>query len=98
YVGFAVHQAARIGDIGDGGQVLLASTTARLIEHDLPRGIELLDLGDTRVPDFERPERLFQLVADGLPTTFPPLGRRDGTPASVAVPRRAGRALLERDA
>ena len=37
YVGFAVHQAARIGDAGHGGQILLSSTTAGLVEHDLPR-------------------------------------------------------------
>ena len=36
YVGFAVHQASRIGDAGHGGQILLSSTTAGLVEHDLP--------------------------------------------------------------
>ena len=36
YVGYAVHQAARIGDAGHGGQVLISSTTAGLVRHDLP--------------------------------------------------------------
>ena len=66
YVGFAVHQAARIGDAGHGGQVLLSSTTANLVRHDLPGELGLLDLGPTVLPDFDRPERLFQLEIPGL--------------------------------
>jgi class 3 adenylate cyclase/DNA-binding CsgD family transcriptional regulator len=99
YVGFAVHQAARIGDIGHGGQVLLSSMTATLVEHDLPAEVGLRDLGETKVPDFERPERLFQLVIPGLPDTFPPVGRRDARPA-YAEPYHhlGGRPLLEREA
>ena len=100
YVGFAVHQAARIGDIGHGGQVLLSSTTARLIEHDLPSGLSLRDLGDTTVPDFERPERLHQLVVPGLPETFPPLTTRATKPAAQrrAAAGRGRRPLFEREA
>ena len=98
YVGFAVHQAARIGDIGHGGQVLLSSTTARLVEHDLPREVGLRDLGATEVPDFERPERLYQLVIPGLRETFPPLGARTGRAATSKRTRSAGPPLLERDA
>jgi class 3 adenylate cyclase len=41
YVGYAVHQAARIGDAGHGGQVLISNTTAGLVRHDLPRELEL---------------------------------------------------------
>jgi class 3 adenylate cyclase/DNA-binding CsgD family transcriptional regulator len=98
YVGFAVHQAARIGDIGHGGQVLLSNTSARLVEHDLPQDLTLRDLGPTRIPDFEQPERLHQLVVPDLPADFPPLGdRRDKT--AKAPPRRtSGPPLLERDA
>jgi hypothetical protein len=97
YVGFAVHQAARIGDIGHGGQVLLSSTTARLVEHDLPGDVELRDLGETEVPDFERPERLYQLVLPGLREAFPPLGARTAK-AAPARTRSVGPPLLERDA
>ena len=55
YVGFAVHQAARIGDAGHGGQVLLSTTTANLVRHELPEGLGLLDLGRTVLPDFDQP-------------------------------------------
>src|SRR3954467_10978264 len=67
YVGFAVHQAARIGDLGHGGQILVSRTTAALVEHDLAGDIRLRDLGETRVPGLDRPEPIFQLVCDGPP-------------------------------
>ena len=93
YVGFAVHQAARIGDAGHGGQVLLSATTAALVEPDLPDGVRLQDLGGVQLPDLDRPERLFQLTAEGLADRFPPLVKRviETTPAP-------GPPLLEREA
>ena len=93
YVGFAVHQASRIGDAGHGGQVLLSATTAALVEPDLPEGVGMRDLGGVRLPDLDRPERLFQLTAAGLSEQFPPLVKRviETTPAP-------GPPLLEREA
>ena len=84
YVGYAVHQAARIGDAGHGGQVLISSTTAGLVRHDMPSDLELRDLGETELPDFDRPERLFQLVVRGSPASF-----RRSRPASSRRPSRA---------
>ena len=104
YVGFAVHQAARIGDAGHGGQVLLSSTTANLVRHDLPGELGLLDLGPTVLPDFDRPERLFQLEIPGLALEFPPLSTREREKARPRIPRRrtdvqvSSWPLLERDA
>jgi class 3 adenylate cyclase len=71
YVGLAVHRAARVCAAAHGGQVLLSSTTADLVSDELPAS-SLADLGQHRLKDFDRPERLFQLVVDGLPATFPP--------------------------
>ena len=93
YVGFAVHQASRIGDAGHGGQILLSSTTARLIEHDLPREVSLRDLGENRLDGLDRPERLYQCVVPGLPDVFPPLATRSGMPAAPGAS-----VLLEREA
>ena len=104
YVGFAVHQAARIGDAGHGGQVLLSSTTANLVRHDLPGELGLLDLGPTVLPDFDRPERLFQLEIPGLALKFPPLSTRQREKSQPRIPRRrvevqvSSWPLLERDA
>jgi class 3 adenylate cyclase/DNA-binding CsgD family transcriptional regulator len=104
YVGFAVHQAARIGDAGHGGQVLVSSTTAGLVRHDLPSDLELRELGEVVLPDFDKPERLYQLVVPGLQDEFPPLSVRELTKARPRAPRRrtevpVSRApLLEREA
>src|SRR5213075_665094 len=92
YVGFAVHQAARIGDLGHGGQILVSRTTAALVEHDLPSELRLRDLGETRVAGLDRPESIFQLVCEGLPDRFPPLGARR---PNALPPSPEGPTLLE---
>lgn len=73
YVGVAVHRAARICTIAHGGQVLLARSTAGMIDDEELPGVSLRDLGEQRLKDLDRPERIWQLVIEGLPTTFPPL-------------------------
>ena len=73
YVGIGVHRAARIGAIGHGGQVLLSSSTRELAEDDLPPGVSLRDLGTVQLKDIDRPERVSQLVIEGLPNDFPRL-------------------------
>ena len=70
YVGMGVHKAARIGAAGHGGQVLLSATTRELVEDELPSGVTIRDLGERRLKDVERPERLSQLVIEGLPSEF----------------------------
>jgi DNA-binding NarL/FixJ family response regulator/class 3 adenylate cyclase len=69
YFGLDVHRAARICQAGSGGQILLSERTRTEIESEH----ELEDLGDHQLPGIDRPERLFQLNAAGLPTRFPPL-------------------------
>jgi DNA-binding NarL/FixJ family response regulator/class 3 adenylate cyclase len=71
YVGLGVHRGARIGDAAHGGQVLLSGATRALVEDELPPGVTLRDLGARRLKDLERPEPVFQLVIDGLPSDFP---------------------------
>ena len=63
YVGEDVHRAARIAAAGHGGQVLVSSSTASLVE------LELHDLGEHRFKDLSAPERVFQIGEDD----FPPL-------------------------
>jgi YVTN family beta-propeller protein len=77
YVGIGVHKAARIGAAGHGGQVLLSSTTRELVEDELPTGVTIRDLGERRLKDLERPERLFQLVIEGLRSDFAALKTLD---------------------
>jgi class 3 adenylate cyclase/WD40 repeat protein len=71
YVGIDVHRAARIAAAAHGGQVIVSERTRKLIDGAAYAG-GLRDLGSHRLKDLPEPERLFQLVADGLPKTFPP--------------------------
>ncbi len=77
YVGVGVHKAARIGAAGHGGQVLLSSTTKELAEEELPPGVAIRDPGERRLKDLERPERIFQLVIEGLESDFAQLKTLD---------------------
>ena len=73
YVGMGVNRGARICAAGHGGQVLLSNTTRELVEDDLPDDVRVLDLGQHELKDMNRPERIFQLEIEGLPSSFPPL-------------------------
>jgi predicted ATPase/class 3 adenylate cyclase len=83
YVGIDVHRAARIAAIAHGGQVLISGTTATLAGQDLGDGTTLRDLGDHRLKDLAQPERIHQLVVDGLSNDFPPLRSLDRTPNNL---------------
>jgi class 3 adenylate cyclase/energy-coupling factor transporter ATP-binding protein EcfA2 len=66
YVGIDVHRGARIAAAAHGGQVLVSERTRRLAS-----GI-FRDVGAHELKDLPEPERLYQLVIDGLPSSFPP--------------------------
>jgi WD40 repeat protein/class 3 adenylate cyclase len=72
YVGIDVHRAARVAAAAHGGQVILSERTSKLLGGDGRRAPALRDLGAHHLKDLPEPERLFQLVADGLPSSFPP--------------------------
>jgi YVTN family beta-propeller protein len=74
YTGLAVHRTARIGAAGHGGQVLVSQATQTLLEdEEEDLHVFLRDLGEQQLKDLDRPVRLYQAAADGLPATFPPL-------------------------
>ncbi len=79
YVGLDIHRAARISAAGHGGQVLVSASTLALAGDTLPPGVTTRDMGERRLKDLARPERLCQLVIDGLPSEFPPLRTLDAT-------------------
>ncbi len=85
-VGYEVHRAARIAAVGHGGQVLLSSAAAGLIEDTLPPEVSLRDLGSHRLKDLGRPETIFQLVAEGLATEFAPLRSLDNPELTNNLP------------
>ena len=73
YAGMDVHRAARMAAAGHGGQVLVSESSRRLVADDLPNDYALLDLGEHRLKDLSAPQRIFQLVTEGLSRDFPPL-------------------------
>jgi predicted ATPase/class 3 adenylate cyclase/Tfp pilus assembly protein PilF len=73
YFGPPVNRVARLLSAAHGGQVLLSLPTQELVRDQLPAGTSLRDLGEHRLKDLFRPERVFQLLAPELPSEFPPL-------------------------
>jgi DNA-binding NarL/FixJ family response regulator/class 3 adenylate cyclase len=71
YVGLDVHRVARLASAGHGGQVLLSARTLEL------SAAEARDLGEHHFKGLQDPERVYQLVGEGLREEFPPL-RVDG--------------------
>ena len=77
YFGPPVNRVARLLSAGHGGQVLLSLPTQELVRDQLPAGTSLMDLGERRLKDLFRPERIFQFLAPELPSEFPPLRTLD---------------------
>src|SRR5450755_3882467 len=73
YVGLVLRRVARISSAAHGGQVLLSSTTRELVADDLPDGIGLRDLGEHRLKDLDRVERIYELQWPGATVAFPPI-------------------------
>ncbi len=70
YAGPVVNRTARLLDIGHGGQVLVTAAAYALLADRLPRGIGLRDLGEQRLRDLGRAERVFQVTGPGLAEGF----------------------------
>jgi predicted ATPase/class 3 adenylate cyclase len=85
YFGPAVNRVARLLSAGHGGQVLLSLATQELVRNQLPTGTWLRDLGERRLKDLSRPERIFQLAAPDLPPEFPPLRTLESSPNNLPL-------------
>ena len=85
YLGIDVNRAARIAAAGHGGQVLLSDATRALVEHALPEGVSVRDLGAHHLKDLAHPEHIFDLVIDGLPSAFPALKSLDARPNNLPI-------------
>ena len=84
YYGPQVNRTARLEDLAHGGQVLVSDATRALVSGQLRDGLELADLGPQALRGFGEPERVFQLVGEGLREDFPALrgvARGSGLPS-----------------
>ena len=77
YFGPPVNRVARLLSAAHGGQVLLSLPTHEMVRDQLPAGMSLAELGEHRLKDLFRPERVYQLVSPDLPSEFPPLRTLD---------------------
>ena len=88
--GLEAGRAAAIAAVAHGGQVVVSAAAAGLLRDGLPEGAWLTDLGWHRLTAGCRAEQIFQLQAEDLPVSFPPLrsldnpGRLTNLPAQVS--------------
>src|SRR5258708_25218852 len=85
YYGTVLNRASRLMSIGHGGQILVSATTADLVRDQLPDRASLLDLGEHRLKDLVRSERVFQVLHPDLPGEFPPVNSLDAFPNNLPV-------------
>ena len=76
YFGTVVNRAARLTAVGHGGQVLCSAATAELVGD---AGLDLVDLGEHRLRDLDRPLHVFQ-VGGG---SFAALASLDDVPGNL---------------
>jgi len=85
YFGPPLNRVARLLSAAHGGQVLLSLPTQELVRDVLPLDSELRDLGEHRLKDLARPERVYQLVAPDLPADFPSLRTLESRPNNLPM-------------
>jgi predicted ATPase/class 3 adenylate cyclase/Flp pilus assembly protein TadD len=83
YAGQTLNRIARLLAIGHGGQVLVSGTAAELLHEAMPGGTSLRDLGQHRLKDLARAERVFQLIAPELLDAFPALRSLESLPNNL---------------
>lgn len=72
YFGGTLNRVARIESAAHGGQILISQTTFELLQDEAPGDVQFKSLGDHRLRNLERPEHLYQVIAEGLTKDFPP--------------------------
>jgi predicted ATPase/class 3 adenylate cyclase len=83
YYGTAVNRAARLMNVAHGGQIVVSLATEQLARDALDDGVNLTDLGEHRLRDLARPERVFQVTRPDLPSEFPALRSVDTFPTNL---------------
>jgi predicted ATPase/class 3 adenylate cyclase len=86
YFGPTLNRAARLMAVAHGGQVVVSLATEELVRDTLSGGLGLIELGEHRLRDVARPERVFQLIGPGLTGEFPALRSLGSTTGNVTLP------------
>lgn len=86
FFGPTLNRTARLMSVAGGGQVLCSAIAAGLAADRLGEGLGLRDLGEVRLPDLARPERVYQLTHPQLSTEFPALAVGGGPRTNLPNP------------
>jgi len=76
YFGTAVNRAARVSAVGNGGQVLVTDAVRTLVADVALDAWRFRDLGEHRLRDLVRSERIWQLDSSDAPASLASLGTR----------------------
>jgi predicted ATPase/class 3 adenylate cyclase len=68
----ALNRLSRLLAVAHGGQIVLSEAARALVGDALPSSVTLHDLGEYRLRDLLEPERIWQVLAPGLESSFPP--------------------------
>jgi class 3 adenylate cyclase len=85
YFGGTLNRAARLMAVAHGGQIVCSLATADLARDQLGEGVTLADLGEHRLRDLSRAERVFQVRAPELDCDFPALASVDAFPGNLPL-------------
>lgn len=85
YAGHAIIRTARLRGVAQGGQVLVSASAHDLTVDQLGDAVAFRDLGEHRLKDLARPERVWQLTGPGLLDDFEPLRSLDAHPHNLPV-------------
>jgi predicted ATPase/class 3 adenylate cyclase len=83
YFGATLNRAARIMSAANGGQVFLSAVTHELVAERLDGDFRLIDVGEHRLKDVRRPERLYQLSGGDLEEVGLPPRTATGVPGNL---------------
>jgi class 3 adenylate cyclase len=72
YIGMAVHTTARVCATAHGGQILVSGDLREATQGSRPEGVRFRSLGPHRLRGLPDPVPLYQVLARGLATRFPP--------------------------
>ena len=61
YLNQPLNRCARLMAVAQGGQIVVSGTTEPLVRGGLPDGVALVDLGEHRLRDLDRPMQVFQV-------------------------------------
>lgn len=75
----------RIMSSANGGQVLVSNQIHDEMQVIGKEGVSFRDLGERRLKDLIQPVRIFQVMAEGLQSEFPPLKTLDARPNNLPV-------------